>query len=82
MNMLKGIADVMASSGMKEAFYEYLVFDDCWQIDRYSDGNIIADPTNFPSRIKALLDYVHSKGLSLASIVMRKKRLAKSVQEV
>ena len=57
------IADAMAESGMKEAGYEYIVIDDCWQIGRREDGTVIADPEKFPSGIKALADYIHSKGL-------------------
>jgi alpha-galactosidase len=53
----------MVSSGMKDAGYQYVVIDDCWQVDRDKDGNIIPDPKHFPSGIKALADYVHSKGL-------------------
>ena len=62
-DLVKGIADAMVSSGMKDAGYEYIVIDDCWQVGRDSLGNIIADPERFPSGIKALADYVHSKGL-------------------
>ncbi|MFI5124474.1 MAG: glycoside hydrolase family 27 protein [Chitinophagales bacterium] len=61
--VIRKTADAMVSSGMKDAGYEYVVIDDCWQIDRDSDGNIVADPKKFPSGIKALADYVHSKGL-------------------
>ncbi len=61
--MIKEMADAMVSSGMKDAGYEYIVIDDCWQIGRDSLGNIIADPERFPSGMKALADYVHSKGL-------------------
>jgi alpha-galactosidase len=61
--LIKEIADAMASSGMKDAGYEYVVIDDCWQIGRDSLGNIIPDPERFPSGMKALADYVHSKGL-------------------
>ncbi len=60
---VKRMADAMASNGMKEAGYQYIVIDDCWQIARDKDGYIIADPKKFPSGIKALADYVHSKGL-------------------
>ncbi|AWB65540.1 alpha-galactosidase [Saccharobesus litoralis] len=56
-------ADAMVSSGMKEAGYEYIVIDDCWQNGRDEDGRILADKSKFPSGIKALADYVHSKGL-------------------
>jgi len=62
-DMIKGMADGMVKSGMKGAGYQYIVIDDCWQVSRDKDGNIIADPEHFPSGIKALADYVHSLGL-------------------
>lgn len=61
--LIKNMADNMVSSGMKDAGYTYINMDDCWQTGRDSNGNIIADPVKFPSGIKALADYVHSKGL-------------------
>ncbi len=62
-NLIKEIADAMVKNGMKDAGYEYIVIDDCWQMARDKQGNIIADPKRFPSGIKALADYIHSKGL-------------------
>jgi alpha-galactosidase len=56
-------ADAMAESGMRDAGYSYIVIDDCWQSHRDETGRIVADPVRFPSGIKALADYVHSKGL-------------------
>ena len=38
---IREIADFMVSTGMKDAGYEYLNIDDCWQIGRDEDGNII-----------------------------------------
>jgi len=61
--LIRETADAMVSSGMKDAGYEYIVIDDCWQVSRDSLGFIVADPKRFPSGIKALADYVHSKGL-------------------
>ena len=52
----------MVSSGMKEAGYEYVNIDDCWQGKRDNEGFIQPDPERFPSGMKALADYVHSKG--------------------
>ena len=62
-DVIKEIADAMVSSGMKDAGYQYVVIDDCWQVDRDDEGNIIPDPELFPSGMKALADYVHSRGL-------------------
>lgn len=57
------IADAMVASGMKDAGYEYVVIDDCWQVDRDENGVLVPDPERFPSGIKALSDYVHAQGL-------------------
>jgi alpha-galactosidase len=61
--VVRDTADAMASNGMKDAGYVYVVIDDCWQTGRDAQGNIIADVERFPSGIKALADYVHGKGL-------------------
>ena len=61
--VVRDIADAMSSNGMKDAGYQYVIIDDCWQTDRDAAGNIVADAAKFPSGIKALADYVHSKGL-------------------
>lgn len=60
---IREIADLMVSTGLRDAGYIYLNIDDCWQIGRDEEGNILVDEKNFPSGIKALSDYVHSKGL-------------------
>jgi alpha-galactosidase len=60
---VRSVADAMVKSGMKDAGYQYVVIDDCWQIARDAEGNIQADPQRFPSGIKALADYVHSLGM-------------------
>jgi alpha-galactosidase len=57
-------ADAMVASGLKDAGFLYIVIDDIWQGGRDSiTGNLYPDPDRFPSGIKALADYVHSKGL-------------------
>jgi alpha-galactosidase len=61
--VVRQAADAMVSSGMKDAGFQYIVIDDCWQTSRDKDGNIVVDSQNFPSGIKALADYVHTKGL-------------------
>jgi len=62
-SLIKEMADALVSSGMKDAGYQFIVIDDCWQIGRDAEGNIIPDPDHFPSGMKALADYIHSKGL-------------------
>ena len=63
--LIRETADAMVRSGMKSAGYEYVNIDDCWQVSRDHEGTIMADAARFPSGIKALADYVHSKGLKL-----------------
>jgi len=53
----------MVRTGMKDAGYQYVVIDDCWQVSRNDQGGIVADAKRFPSGMKALGDYIHSKGL-------------------
>ena len=61
--LIRGVADAMAANGMREAGYQYVVIDDCWQVGRDANGTVLADSVRFPAGIKALADYVHSKGL-------------------
>lgn len=63
--IIREIADAMVSSGMKDAGYVYINIDDCWQGKRDSLGFIHPNSAKFPSGMKALADYVHSKGLKI-----------------
>jgi alpha-galactosidase len=56
-------ADAMVSTGMRYAGYTYINIDDGWEKGRDVNGNIQTN-SNFPD-MKALADYVHSKGLKL-----------------
>jgi alpha-galactosidase len=61
--LIRETADAIVATGMKEAGYQYVVIDDCWQVSRDESGTIVPDAKRFPSGMKALADYVHSKGL-------------------
>ncbi|MDI9440750.1 MAG: glycoside hydrolase family 27 protein [Firmicutes bacterium] len=62
--LIRDVADLFVSEGYKDAGYEYIVIDDCWSLkERDSKGNLVPDPEKFPSGMKALADYIHSKGL-------------------
>ena len=64
--LIKEIADAMVESGMRDVGYIYVNIDDCWMApSRDEEGNLQADPATFPGGIKAIADYVHSKGLKL-----------------
>jgi len=60
---VRGIADAMASNGMREAGYVYVNIDDTWEAGRNAQGEIQTNK-KFPD-MKALADYVHKKGLKL-----------------
>lgn len=64
-NLIRSIADAMVETGLRDAGYVYLNLDDCWHGERDSLGFIHPDPVKFPSGMKALADYVHSKGLKI-----------------
>ena len=60
---VRGMADAIATNGMKDAGYVYINIDDTWEGDRDARGNIQTNK-KFPD-MKALADYVHSKGLKI-----------------
>jgi alpha-galactosidase len=59
--IIKETADAMISSSMKDGGYVYINIDDCWHGERDSLGFIQPNSERFPSGMKALADYVHSK---------------------
>ncbi|XP_058005208.1 alpha-galactosidase 1 [Hevea brasiliensis] len=64
--IVKETADALVSTGLAQLGYVYVNIDDCWgESKRDQQGNLVANKTTFPSGIKALADYVHSKGLKL-----------------
>ncbi|KAL6211381.1 hypothetical protein ACLB2K_016608 [Fragaria x ananassa] len=63
---IKETADALVSTGLSKLGYTYVNIDDCWaEIARDVKGNLVAKKSAFPSGIKALADYVHSKGLKI-----------------
>jgi alpha-galactosidase len=60
---VREMADVIVSTGMKDAGYVYVNIDDTWEAGRDAQGNIQTNK-KFPD-MKALADYVHSKGLKI-----------------
>jgi alpha-galactosidase len=60
---IRAQADAMVSSGLRDAGYRYINIDDTWEGERDAAG-VIHPNAKFPD-MKALADYVHSKGLKL-----------------
>ncbi|XP_048483935.1 alpha-N-acetylgalactosaminidase [Plutella xylostella] len=62
--LIKRTADLMVSEGYLAAGYDYLGIDDCWlEKERGPDGRLVPDRERFPNGMKAVGDYIHSKGL-------------------
>lgn len=65
-DQLKVATDQVISFGLDKLGYEYVNVDDCWQLeDRDPAGHVQPDPNAFPSGMKSLADYIHSKGLKM-----------------
>jgi alpha-galactosidase len=63
-DLIKQTADKIVEMGLDKVGYTYVNIDDCWNaVERDSQGRMQADPVTFPSGMKALGDYIHSKGL-------------------
>lgn len=61
--MIREQADAMISSGLYNAGYRFINIDDGYFGGRDSSGKLFSHPTKFPSGMKALSAYIHSKGL-------------------
>ncbi len=60
---IRAAADQIVASGMRDAGYVYINIDDTWEGERDATG-LLHTNSKFPD-MKALADYVHSKGLKL-----------------
>ena len=60
---IRDSADMLVSTGMRDAGYIYVNIDDTWEAGRDAQGNILTNE-KFPD-MKALTAYVHSKGLKI-----------------
>ncbi len=62
--LIRQMADAIVNNGLRDLGYKYVVVDDCWfNPNRDAQGNLQAHPQRFPSGMKALGDYLHSRGL-------------------
>jgi len=60
--LIRETADAMVASGMRDAGYQYVNIDDCWEAAaRDANGNLQADSARFPSGLAALASYVHAR---------------------
>lgn len=62
--MICEIADAMVDTGLRDCGYNYLVIDDCWsEKQRNEKRELVPSKEKFPNGMRAVADYVHSKGL-------------------
>jgi len=64
-DLIKETADLLVSTGLRDAGYIYLNLDDCWHGERDADGFIQADPERFSLGIATLAEYCHNRGLKI-----------------
>ena len=62
--LVRQTADSIVEKGLDKLGYNYVALDDCWSdTNRDSNGKLQPNAKSFPHGMKALVDYVHSKGL-------------------
>jgi len=71
--MVREAADIMVSSGMADVGYQYVNIDDCWmnapknndplRVGPLRDANGVIIPNRHFPDMRALVDYIHAKGL-------------------
>ncbi len=64
-SLIRETADKIVELGLDKLGYKYVCIDDGWQQKTRVNSKLAYDPEKFPNGIKAVADYVHSKGLKL-----------------
>ena len=64
---VKNVASYLLSSGLATSGYNYVWLDGGWQAStpRNAQGELVANPTEFPDGIAALASWLHARGLKL-----------------
>lgn len=62
---VRGVADKLVASGLRDSGYDIVWLDGGWQADNLRDAQarLVANPDRFPSGIPALVSYLHRRGL-------------------
>ena len=64
--LIKDTADAMVKTGLRDAGYQYINLDDCWQSSlRTSDGKLQGDLTRFPRGLKPLIEEINNLGFKV-----------------
>lgn len=62
-DIIKSQADAMVETGLADLGYQYINIDDGYFRERDESGRLLENRDKFPSGMKSLADYIHSKGL-------------------
>jgi alpha-N-acetylgalactosaminidase len=66
--LIRDHADILSKPEWRDLGYEYVNIDDCWpEMQRDGEDRLVSDKTRFPSGMKSLSDYLHSKNLKLGT---------------
>ena len=61
--LIRGMADLVVSTGMRDAGYRYVWLDAGWPAGRKVDGSLALDSSQWPHGLSGVCDYIHSRGL-------------------
>jgi alpha-galactosidase len=62
-SVVRGMADLVVSTGMRDAGYGYVWLDAGWPAGRNADGSLALNGSQWPQGLSGVCDYVHSQGL-------------------
>jgi alpha-galactosidase len=62
-SVVRGMADLVVSTGMRDAGYRYVWLDAGWPAGRNADGSLALNSSQWPEGLSGVCDYIHSLGL-------------------
>jgi len=70
--MIQG--DLAVKNGLFFANGGHIVHDDCWQVERWANGSMRADPARYPNGVSEVSDYLNGKGMGFGLYTARGSR--------
>ena len=61
--VIRGMADLVVSTGMRDVGYRYVWLDAGWPAGRNADGSLALNSSQWPDGLSGVCDYIHSQGL-------------------
>jgi alpha-galactosidase len=62
-SVVRGMADLVVSTGLRDAGYRYVWLDAGWPAGRGTDGTLTLNSSQWPEGLSGICDYIHSLGL-------------------